>query len=62
MTSQRLTRSKHGMIAGVCAGIADYFDLDPSIVRIAYIALSFFTVFAGVIAYIILWIVIPKEQ
>lgn len=50
------------MIAGVCKGIAEYFDLDPTLVRIGYILLSIFTMFSGVIAYIILWIVIPKQK
>ena len=49
---KRLYRSNNGMIAGVCAGIADYFG---------YILLSIFTVFSGVIAYLILWMVIPKQ-
>ena len=54
-------RSNNGMIAGVCAGIADYFGWDPTLVRIGYILLSIFTVFSGVIAYLILWMVIPKQ-
>ncbi|MCL3850007.1 MULTISPECIES: PspC domain-containing protein [Parabacteroides] len=58
---KRLTRSNNGMIAGVCAGIADYFDLDPTLVRVGYILLSLFTMFSGVIAYFILWLVIPKK-
>lgn len=58
---KRLPRSNNGMIAGVCAGIADYFDLDPTLVRVGYILLSLFTMFSGVIAYFILWLVIPKK-
>lgn len=58
---KRLTRSNNGMIAGVCAGIADYFDLDPTLVRVGYILLSLFTMFSGVIAYFIPWLVIPKK-
>ena len=58
---KRLTRPNNGMIAGVCAGIADYFDLDPTLVRVGYILLSLFTMFSGVIAYFILWLVIPKK-
>ena len=49
---KRLYRSNNGMIAGVCAGIADYFGWDPTLVRIGYILLSIFTVFSGVIAYL----------
>ena len=58
---KKLTRSNNGMIAGVCAGIADYFDLDPTLVRVGYILFSLFTMFSGVIAYFILWLVIPKK-
>ena len=58
---KKLTRSNNGMIAGVCAGIADYFDLDPTLVRVGYILLSLFTMFSGVIAYFIVWLVIPKK-
>jgi phage shock protein PspC (stress-responsive transcriptional regulator) len=49
------------MIAGVCAGIAEYFRLDPALVRVGYILLCVFTLFTGLIAYLILWIVIPQR-
>ena len=62
MENRRLTRSNNGMIAGVCGGIANYFDWDPTLVRIGYILLSIFTVFAGFLMYIIFWIVMPKEN
>lgn len=45
-------------IAGVCAGLADYFDLDPTIIRIAWV-LAFLCAGTGGLAYIILWIVLP---
>lgn len=59
---KRLTRSNNKMIGGVCAGIADYFDLDPTLVRVAYIFVSLITAFSGVIAYLIFWIVMPKAE
>lgn len=59
---KRLMRSRtNKMIGGVCGGIADYLNLDPTVVRVAYVLLSFFTVFAGVIVYIILWMIMPQE-
>ncbi len=62
MTSKRLYRSRiDRMIAGVCGGLAKYFDIDPTIVRVLFVV----TVFiggAGILAYIILWIVVPEEQ
>ena len=60
---RRLYRSdSEKMIAGVCGGIAEYFGLDPTLVRLGYILLSVFTIFSGVLAYFILWIVIPPSN
>jgi Putative stress-responsive transcriptional regulator len=62
-TRKRLSRSlKDKMIGGVCGGIAHYFNVDPTLVRVGYILLSVFTVFSGVIAYFILWIVMPVDN
>jgi phage shock protein C len=50
-------------IAGVCGGIAEYFDLDPTLVRVVYVLLSIFSAgFPGTLVYIILWIVIPERE
>lgn len=58
----RLRRSSDKMIAGVCAGIADYLGWETSIVRIAYVLLSIFSAgFPGLLIYIILWFVMPDE-
>lgn len=58
----RLRRSSDKMIAGVCAGIADYLGWETSIVRIAYVLLSIFSAgFPGLLVYIILWFVMPDE-
>ena len=64
MTIQkRLTRSKEKMVAGVLAGIADYFNIDPTIVRILYVILSIASIgFPGIVAYLIMWAVIPEEK
>lgn len=61
-TTKRLTRSYDDrMIAGVCGGLADYFDLDPTLVRVGYVLLSLLsTGFPGLIVYIILWVVMPE--
>ncbi len=47
------------MIGGVAGGIADYFEIDPVIVRIIFVCALFFG--AGILAYILLWIIIPEE-
>ena len=57
--NKRLVRTSNGMIAGVCGGIAEYFGLDTSLVRIATLIL----ILAGGLSlwvYIILWLIIPK--
>lgn len=59
---KRLYRSrKERMIAGVCGGIAEYFNVDPTIVRLAWILLTF-AGGAGIVAYIIAWIIVPEEK
>lgn len=61
--TKHLKRSQNRMIAGVCAGIAEYFDLDVSLVRIGYVLLSVISAaFPGILVYIIAWIIIPEDQ
>ena len=51
------------MIAGVCGGLAEYFDLDPTVVRVAYVLISIVSVaFPGILAYIILMFVMPPPD
>lgn len=50
------------MIAGVCGGIAEYFNIDPTIIRIIWILFGFVTYGTGVIAYVIALIVIPEAS
>lgn len=62
-TRKRLSRSmKNKMIGGVCGGMANYFDIDPTLVRVGYILVSVFTIFSGVLAYFVLWLVMPVDQ
>jgi phage shock protein PspC (stress-responsive transcriptional regulator) len=59
---RRLYKSrKEKMIAGVAGGIAEYFDVDPVLVRIGFVVLGFLHG-VGVLAYIILWIVMPTAK
>lgn len=58
---KKLYRSrKDSKIAGVCGGIAEYFDVDPTIIRLLALLTIFFGG-GGIIAYIIAWIIIPLE-
>lgn len=62
ITNKKFFRSRNGMIAGVCGGIAESFGLDPTIVRLAYAIVTLLSVaFPGIIIYILCWIIIPKE-
>ena len=62
MYEKKLTRSNDRVIAGVCAGIAEYFGWDIRLVRIVYLLVSIFSAaFPGIIVYIILWIVMPER-
>ena len=49
-------------LAGVCAAIANYANVDVTVIRVAYILLTIFTAFSGVIVYIILMLLIPEEK
>ena len=62
MVQKRLTRSNERVIAGVCGGLAEYMDVDPTVVRLAYVILTFFTAFSGVILYPILWLIMPEKS
>ncbi|MFI3175854.1 MAG: PspC domain-containing protein [Bacillota bacterium] len=58
---KRLTRSKNNaMVAGVCSGIAEYFDLDPTIIRLAWVLFSFFGG-SGLLVYLLCAFIVPSE-
>lgn len=60
--AKRLVRSNDKVIGGVCAGIAEYLGLDPTLVRAAYLVVSILSAaFPGVLVYIILWIIMPDK-
>ena len=58
MKKQLMRSGRDKKIAGVCAGVAHYFDMDPTIVRVIWGVLAF-GYGAGIVAYIILWIISP---
>jgi phage shock protein PspC (stress-responsive transcriptional regulator) len=61
MAKKKLTRSRDNqMISGVCAGIAEYFEVDPTLIRLAWVAFGLMGG-GGLIAYIIAAIIIPLE-
>ena len=58
MKKQLMRSGRDKKIAGVCAGVAHYFDIDPTIIRVIWGVLAF-GYGAGIVAYIILWIIAP---
>lgn len=59
--AKRLTRSREKMVAGVCGGLANYFDIDPTIVRILFVVIAF-AGGASLLAYLIMWVIVPLEN
>ncbi|NDJ85226.1 MAG: PspC domain-containing protein [Chloroflexi bacterium] len=60
--SPRLTRSLiNRTFGGVCGGLGTYLDINPWWVRIAFIALTLFTLGTGIIIYAVLWIALPEQ-
>lgn len=63
MAKKKLTRSTNKILAGVCGGLADYFEVDPTLVRVIYAVLAVFsTCFPGLILYIILLLIMPPAD
>jgi len=60
-SEKRLYRSRtNRTLAGVCGGIAEYFDWDPTFVRVGWVALTFFFG-SGILIYGVLWLVVPDS-
>jgi len=58
---KRLHRSRNEkMIGGVCGGLGEYFGIDPTIVRVLWVAITLIGG-AGILAYLILWIIMPLD-
>lgn len=48
-------------LAGVCAGLAEYFDIDATLVRVGFVLLALLGGFPGILTYVVLWFVIPEK-
>jgi phage shock protein C len=60
--TKTLARSREGrLVAGICAGAAEYFGWDVTIVRVAVAVVSLLTGGTGVLAYLVAWAVIPEQ-
>lgn len=61
MSEKRLFKSTNKMLCGVCGGIAEYFNIDPTIIRLLTVVLAFASIGTGVVAYIIAAVIIPER-
>lgn len=60
MIEKKLLKSAvNRMICGVCGGIGEYFNVDPTVIRLIWVILSFFSVGAGIVIYIIAAVIMP---
>jgi phage shock protein C len=60
--TKRLYRSgKERILGGVCGGLGEYLDMDPTIVRLIWILLTLLSVGLGIVFYIIAWFIIPRN-
>ena len=51
------------MLCGVCGGLAEYFDIDPTLVRVGYVFLSLFSAaFPGLLLYIVMALIVPVKH
>ncbi len=61
VAQKKLTRSRRDRkIAGVCGGIAEYLDVDPTLTRLVWVMIALFGGW-GLIGYLIAWIIVPEE-
>lgn len=59
--SRKLYRStSNRQVAGVCGGLAEYFNLDPTLIRVLFIILAVLGG-SGLILYVAMWIIVPKQ-
>ena len=63
MVKKKLYRSKkERMIGGVCGGIGEFLEIDPTVVRVIWAFATILSVGIGIIAYILAWIIIPEKK
>ena len=63
MAIKKLRRSStNKMLAGVCGGIADYFNIDATIVRLVFAGVALITAGTGLVAYGVAWLILPDDN
>ena len=66
MTNKKIKRlyrapEKDSKIGGVCGGIANYFELDPTLIRVGWVILTLLSFGVGFFGYLILWAIMPRK-
>jgi len=62
-TMKRLYRSqKERILGGVCAGLGEHLDVDPTVIRLVWAVITVLSMGTGSIIYILAWIIIPEED
>jgi len=63
MVKKRLYRSrKEKIIGGVCGGLGEFLDVDPTIIRLLWAIITILSIGAGIVAYLVAWIIIPERK
>lgn len=63
MSEKKLMRSTNKVVAGVLGGLAEFFGIDPTLVRICYVAICIFSAgFPGLLLYIIMLLLMPEYK
>jgi phage shock protein C len=63
MVKKRLYRSKkEKIIGGVCGGLGEFFDIDPTIIRLLWAIITILSIGAGILVYLLAWIIIPQKK
>ncbi len=60
---KRLYRAseRDSIIGGVCAGIANYFTVDPTLIRLAWVLMTMLSAGVGILGYLIMWAIMPRR-
>ncbi len=59
--TKKLYRSREKKLCGVCGGLAEYFDIDPTIIRLLWVVMGFLSCSVGVIAYFVCALIVPER-
>jgi len=61
--ARALRKSRNKILGGVCGGIAEWLEWDPTVVRVMYVLFSIVSVaFPGILVYLVLWLIMPPPE